>query len=754
MTDNGSGLEADSLGAFILLIETLPVGQTTLNNAIAAIVGAQDVLSISLCRTRPGDPLLWEVSLNSDAAYHSLLNVARAKLNTKDLSVLQIVSDERHPSIYQISGLDPQATLGEIRQAFWQHGRLLKLDEEAYENENRKKKIGSGSKHWVLLAPHGLEKLPSSFDLMIHDDAVQVSQRLGIESVKPSIAKADTDTEDFAGSETDPDYFSADGEIFSESEFPYSESTKETSTIASKYNVNETSPEPSQAEHKDATSGSKNDEEAQQLADKMAEELIKEEWEARKKKEQKKLRKKSKKKLKEWLSGDVESLAPNSSNAVQSPALANDEKVENLLRECKDLKTQQKAFAEVTAKRELAFQAQIKDLQDRELQLEKKIALAGSRRKEAEVAFNTERKAHMSLKKEHQSIVTKLRERKHSLGRKQVRSASMCVGEKESQDSPFLNRPLQKRDIEDSLSTSTMSLSSCQSTDSVFTVASTRSQRSTRPVLLASPARWDGRGSPYLLHLLYASNVLIPYLVEGLVKKCTEASGLLLVGGSAWNAYYSVPVDTDDVDFTVENEDPQTLMQSAIEYAYKHERVRHQLAVVAAVSEATKKFPPMHSQAPGTRDLLFKAVAQAENATCDDTADCVGMLQLVPSDQGWRIKLGHRGLIDLCNRSNEPTDTKGPGPDKPLLCPISAVLPTKHLYPFEGSAQEVSVQVAPTSTLLHQLGSSLRSKCPWRIQRDLVRLHMVAYASELSNDTAVTKECVRLLEEVYPGSVR
>jgi hypothetical protein len=59
---------------------------------------------------------------------------------------------------------------------------------------------------------------------------------------------------------------------------------------------------------------------------------------------------------------------------------------------------------------------------------------------------------------------------------------------------------------------------------------------------------WDGRGSPYLLHLLYAAHVILPYLVEGLVTACdAEDAALLLVGASAWNAHFPVPVDTEDL---------------------------------------------------------------------------------------------------------------------------------------------------------------------------------------------------------------
>lgn len=61
---------------------------------------------------------------------------------------------------------------------------------------------------------------------------------------------------------------------------------------------------------------------------------------------------------------------------------------------------------------------------------------------------------------------------------------------------------------------------------------------------------WDGTGNPFLFHLNRIGFMLIPKLVNALVERIGRAN-MVLVGGSAWNAYLTTPLDTDDVDFTV-----------------------------------------------------------------------------------------------------------------------------------------------------------------------------------------------------------
>jgi hypothetical protein len=63
-------------------------------------------------------------------------------------------------------------------------------------------------------------------------------------------------------------------------------------------------------------------------------------------------------------------------------------------------------------------------------------------------------------------------------------------------------------------------------------------------------SRWDGAGNPFLFHLNRIGFMLIPKLVHALVERIGRAN-MVLVGGSAWNAYLTTPLDTDDVDFTV-----------------------------------------------------------------------------------------------------------------------------------------------------------------------------------------------------------
>ena len=279
-----------------------------------------------------------------------------------------------------------------------------------------------------------------------------------------------------------------------------------------------------------------------------------------------------------------------------------------------------------------------------------------------------------------------------------------------------------------------------------------------------------------------------------LIGACTLMSmtnSCMCSGASAWNAHFPVPVDTEDLDFTVSAAaDPRALLAAAVVHACQHAAVHHRLAVVAAISDATKCTP---RQAVDGRpnEALAAAVAAAETrsiaaATASaDGGDYSATLQLVPSDLGWRVKIGHRALIDVCAAAPPPLppvlpsptdgqdngagdfsgvdrDDTGPivtpvstsGPSfraaallAPRLVPVAAVLPTKCLYQFGSPDHNPLVDVASPAVLLGQLAVSLRSRCAWRIQKDLARLHLVAHAAQMAGDCQTLRRCAGLLGE-------
>ena len=249
-------------------------------------------------------------------------------------------------------------------------------------------------------------------------------------------------------------------------------------------------------------------------------------------------------------------------------------------------------------------------------------------------------------------------------------------------------------------------------------------------------------------------------------------------------------------DFTVgAAADPRALLEAAVGYACRHDAVRRRLAVVAAISDATKRTPKDADGRPNA-EALAAAVAAAEAQTsvshssaADDGADGVlvgsavdysAMLQPVPGDFGWRVKLGHRALIDLCctaaPRPASPSPAAADGPDGPAqptpasasgpavtmnaesfaaplpprlhsVVPVSAVLPTKCMYSFGSPDHNPMIAVASPRVLLRHLGASLRSRCAWRIQKDLARLHLVAHAAQMAGDGQTLRLCAGLLGE-------
>eukprot|EP00041_Stephanoeca_diplocostata_P037575 m.1426310 g.1426310 ORF g.1426310 m.1426310 type:complete len:1150 (-) comp25065_c0_seq23:2196-5645(-) len=303
---------------------------------------------------------------------------------------------------------------------------------------------------------------------------------------------------------------------------------------------------------------------------------------------------------------------------------------------------------------------------------------------------------------------------------------------------------IDESDTELSRSISQFSISSAESgsTTSMYSSVSHMSAMSGGypRAYMAVPARWDGRGSPLLLHLLYGSHVILPHLVEGLLRMCStrNIASPVLVGASAWGAHLpAVPIDTEDLDFVLDARDERVdaglvrdLLHGAIDHAVCHVAVQRRLAVLHGVRAATHRHghPPRSTTADGASTKysaeLVVAVRAAEDCqhsatSHSSTEDLREMLTVTRNDKGWRVKLGHRTLIDVCTSSDAV-------PSASERHPLSKLMPTRYQYPY--GEIEVQVRVASLELLVQHLGCSLHSMCPWRLPKDLVRLRMIGHA--------------------------
>jgi hypothetical protein len=87
------------------------------------------------------------------------------------------------------------------------------------------------------------------------------------------------------------------------------------------------------------------------------------------------------------------------------------------------------------------------------------------------------------------------------------------------------------------------------------------------PSLAILKPSWDGRGSPYLLHLTFAAHVALPPLLMSVVRSVGKEFSML-VGACAWAFQTGFPLGTEDVDIVVFNltlDDIKAVAVSAVE---------------------------------------------------------------------------------------------------------------------------------------------------------------------------------------------
>ncbi len=179
--------------------------------------------------------------------------------------------------------------------------------------------------------------------------------------------------------------------------------------------------------------------------------------------------------------------------------------------------------------------------------------------------------------------------------------------------------------------------------------------------LCRSPPAWDGGGNAYLLHLMHAVHTIQPYLVHALADLARPAK-LVLVGGSAWGAYTTLSLETDDMDFltTVAAPDIPRLLHSAVLKTVATPLVGQTLAVLEAMSAATGA----GRRATGVATHHFaEAIRVAEAAQRDPLVDYSGFLQVRETDVGWRIQVR---LLHGQRCSNAPLRLNVDGADSPM----------------------------------------------------------------------------------------
>eukprot|EP00041_Stephanoeca_diplocostata_P037579 m.1427208 g.1427208 ORF g.1427208 m.1427208 type:complete len:194 (-) comp25065_c0_seq64:2513-3094(-) len=130
-------------------------------------------------------------------------------------------------------------------------------------------------------------------------------------------------------------------------------------------------------------------------------------------------------------------------------------------------------------------------------------------------------------------------------------------------------------------------------------------------------------------HLLYGSHVILPHLVEGLLRMCStrNIASPVLVGASAWGAHLpAVPIDTEDLDFVLDARDERVdaglvrdLLHGAIDHAVCHVAVQWRLAVLHGVRAATHRHghPPRSTTADGASTKYSAELVVAVRAAED-----------------------------------------------------------------------------------------------------------------------------------------
>jgi hypothetical protein len=164
-------------------------------------------------------------------------------------------------------------------------------------------------------------------------------------------------------------------------------------------------------------------------------------------------------------------------------------------------------------------------------------------------------------------------------------------------------------------------------------------------------------------------------------------------------------------------------------------------AVVALRRNTGSDDSPVSAASPAAAAAVLSGryaakVRAAEATVVVPSKDHRRALRLSGGSAGWRIKLGHRTLVDLT-----PMDAAAvrhcPFAGR---CALSAVLPTAGLFRSDGELPDPAVAVASPSLLVHQLGASLRSGCVWRIKKDVVRLRLISQAAWMERLTHIPAE--------------
>jgi hypothetical protein len=128
----------------------------------------------------------------------------------------------------------------------------------------------------------------------------------------------------------------------------------------------------------------------------------------------------------------------------------------------------------------------------------------------------------------------------------------------------------------------------------------------------------------------------------------------VLVGGSAWLSYAPITIVTEDMDFVVPRATSAVLHGAAmatVRRAAKVPAVCTALAVLEAIS-AEHRSEYGVDVTPAER---MARVAAAEQVQFDPARDYSSFLQVRKTEMGWRIALGHRGLVDLAPMDDADT---------------------------------------------------------------------------------------------------
>eukprot|EP00039_Didymoeca_costata_P004661 m.75341 g.75341 ORF g.75341 m.75341 type:complete len:844 (+) comp12494_c0_seq1:437-2968(+) len=677
----------------------------------------------------------WAVVLNSEDSKSAVLK------KQVEVAGKQLVprSDTRTDIAYRITGISESTTFSEVTQAFIQYGKVLTIDGTEAKRENRKNRLLPGIHH-VTVLPHTPEPLPALFTLMIHDNTVEAAR-----IYKPNV-QSDIDTED----EVEQEYFSASGgeepvmletgsSLASIGELHDEKMMSSNTDDHGKDLKGPKSPQSPQKEKENSkslsVSGTKSPksprkephivtnpilvhseteneliEKPQERADRIAKELINSELEAENEKMskiEKKQRKRSKKRTPEEGSHHT-----NNMNELQN-------RIHKL--EAELLAEQEKAKEMATKSAE-----KIDALESKNRGLEAKLALFGSRKKELEVNLSALRRQFSNYRKQ-VSVPKKSGTSENE--KEELKEEDLVENEYET---PHTNKENNERSQTDAqlqdlaqrnndlmafrhrqMQLATMSLNALNS----FRAASLNASRATGGLPVASSCVWAGQGSPYLLHLEYATHVILPHAVSLLLQEFGNG-GIMLVGASAWGAYFKPMLDTEDMDFVVMKDNPN--IEKALEGVRTKlslfQEVRRELAVLEAISSVGRW---SHVAGKDGYAAYQERVITAEATMPVDGRDYGRSLVVEPNDKGFRLRLGHRALLDLSESDSASREFS--------FAPLSAMLPTSLLYTTDMSS-ELMVPVASPIVLTRHLELSLSSASPWRIKKDLTRLRLISHS--------------------------